>query len=124
KMLSKTDKEIKTVTSITQTENPDLLLIVDNNGLETIHIHTKQKHSIQVKERSQSEPPLYVNSICVDPSGHYWIGTEGQGLYIYNPKEQTTKSYSKKDGLPNDIIYGILPDDNRSEERRVGKERR
>src|SRR5690606_6342835 len=112
KMLSKIDKDIKTVMSITQTENPDLLLIGGNNGLETIHVHTKQKHNIQVKERSQSEPPLYVNSIYVDPSGHYWIGTEGQGLYIYNPKEQTTKSYSKKDGLPNDIIYGILPDDN------------
>ncbi|RZF60289.1 hybrid sensor histidine kinase/response regulator transcription factor [Sphingobacterium corticibacterium] len=112
KILSKIDKDIKTVMSITQTENPDLLLIGGNNGIETIHIHTKQKQRVQVKEHAQTEPLLYVNTIFVDPSGHYWIGTEGQGLYIYNPKEQTTKSYSKKDGLPNDIIYGILPDDN------------
>lgn len=112
KMLSKIDKDIKTVMSITQTEDPNLLLIGGNNGLETIHIHTKQRSNIPVKDLAQNELPLYVNCIFVDPSNSYWIGTEGQGLHIYNPKDKTTKSYSTKDGLPNDIIYGILPDHN------------
>src|SRR5690606_23718445 len=112
KTLSKIDKDIKTVMSIAQTHNPNILLIGGNNGLESIDIETKQKQRVQVKEVARTEPPLYVNSIFVDPTGYFWIGTEGQGLYIYNPKGKTTKSYSTKDGLPNDIIYGILPDDN------------
>lgn len=111
-VLSKIDKDIKTVMSITQTEDPNLLLIGGNNGLETIHIDTKKKQSIHVKELAPNEPPPYVNCIFVDPSNLYWIGTEGQGLHIYDPKEKTTISYSTKDGLPNDIIYGILPDNN------------
>src|SRR5690606_27051281 len=112
KTLSKIDKDIKTVMSIAQTHNPNILLIGGNNGLESIDIETKQKQRVQVKEVARTEPPLYVNSIFVDPTGYFWIGTEGQGLYIYNPKGKTTKSYSTKDCLPNDIIYGILPDDN------------
>ncbi|WP_424364371.1 two-component regulator propeller domain-containing protein [Maribacter sp.] len=39
-----------------------------------------------------------------------WIGTNGNGLKSYNIKENRIKTYTKKDGLPNDIIYGILPD--------------
>lgn len=110
KTLSKIDKDIKTVMSIAQTEDPDLLLIGGNNGLEIIHIYTKQKKTIPLKELSKDAPPLYVNCIFVDQSNNYWIGTEGQGLHIYNPKNKTTKSYRTQDGLPNDIIYGILPD--------------
>lgn len=40
------------------------------------------------------------------------IGTNGNGLKSYHIKEGTVKTYTKKDGLPNDIIYGILPDSN------------
>ena len=39
-----------------------------------------------------------------------WIGTNGKGLKSYDINEGTVKTYTKKDGLPNDIIYGILPD--------------
>ena len=110
KMLSKVDKEIKTVMSITQTDDPNLLLVGGNNGLETVHIQTKQLRSVPIKELDENAAPLYINCIFVDRSDRFWIGTEGQGLHIYNPKDKTTKSYSTKDGLPNDIIYGILSD--------------
>lgn len=110
KILSKIDKEIKTVMSITQSDDPNLLLVGGNTGLETIHIQTKKQQPIQVKELAENAPPLYINCIFVDRSNRYWIGTEGQGLHIYNSKDKTTTSYSTKDGLLNDIIYGILSD--------------
>ncbi|NGM61046.1 response regulator [Sphingobacterium sp. SGG-5] len=110
KTLSKIDKDIKTVMSIVQTENPDILLTGGSTGLETIDIRTKQQRTLRIKEFGKNDSPPYVNCIFVDPSNNYWIGTEGQGLHIYNPKNKTTKSYSTKDGLPNDIIYGILSD--------------
>ena len=38
-----------------------------------------------------------------------WIGTNGSGLKKFDTKKNTFKTYTKKDGLPNDVIYGILP---------------
>lgn len=43
-----------------------------------------------------------------------WIGTNGKGLKLYDTKEGTITTYTKKEGLPNDIIYGILPDADRN----------
>ncbi|MDC6384645.1 two-component regulator propeller domain-containing protein [Muricauda sp. SK9] len=39
-----------------------------------------------------------------------WVGTNGNGLKAFDIKKGTVTTYTKKDGLPNDIIYGILSD--------------
>ncbi|TBN06704.1 hybrid sensor histidine kinase/response regulator [Hyunsoonleella flava] len=39
-----------------------------------------------------------------------WIGTNGNGLKLYNTESGFISKFSTKDGLPNDIIYSILPD--------------
>ncbi|RDK83465.1 two-component regulator propeller domain-containing protein [Marinirhabdus gelatinilytica] len=40
-----------------------------------------------------------------------WVGTNGNGLKLYNTHNKTLHSYGKDDGLPNNVIYGILPDE-------------
>jgi len=40
-----------------------------------------------------------------------WIGTFGEGLDKYNKKNQTFTHYTLSDGLPNEVVYGILPDE-------------
>jgi ligand-binding sensor domain-containing protein/two-component sensor histidine kinase len=40
-----------------------------------------------------------------------WIGTGGAGIITYNTTNGTIRNLTVKDGLPNNIIYGILPDD-------------
>jgi ligand-binding sensor domain-containing protein/two-component sensor histidine kinase len=40
-----------------------------------------------------------------------WIGTGGAGMVVYNTMNGTTRYLKSKDGLPNNTIYGILPDD-------------
>ncbi len=112
KILSKIDKDIKSIMSIVQTENPDVLLIGGDNGLETIDIKTKKREKIPLKKNTKENSPLYVNCIFVDNFNNYWVGTEGEGVYLYDPKTKKTRSYSIKEGLPNDIIYGILSDYN------------
>lgn len=43
--------------------------------------------------------------------GHtLWVGTYGSGLKKYDIQNQTIKTYTKADGLPNQVVYGILPD--------------
>ncbi|MBP0905224.1 two-component regulator propeller domain-containing protein [Mariniflexile gromovii] len=39
-----------------------------------------------------------------------WVGTFGAGLKEYNISNNTVKTYTQKNGLANDVVYGILPD--------------
>jgi signal transduction histidine kinase/ligand-binding sensor domain-containing protein len=39
-----------------------------------------------------------------------WLGTDGNGLLKFNKKSQKTEQFTQKEGLPNNVIYGILPD--------------
>ncbi len=50
-------------------------------------------------------------SIYEDRSGRLWIGTIGGGLNKFNREEETFTRYREDDGLPNDVIYGILEDE-------------
>jgi ligand-binding sensor domain-containing protein/signal transduction histidine kinase/DNA-binding response OmpR family regulator len=55
-----------------------------------------------------------------DSKGRIWIATYGGGLNLWTPNAETPenistgsfRSYTQKDGLPNNVIYGILEDDN------------
>ena len=40
-----------------------------------------------------------------------WIGTSGGGLNLFDPQTNSFKHFRESDGLPNDVIYGILEDD-------------
>ena len=55
----------------------------------------------------------YIKSICPDPGNperYLWIGTSGGGLNKFDKVSEKFSSYTKKDGLPNNVIYGILSD--------------
>ena len=49
-------------------------------------------------------------SLCMDDRGVIWVGTEGGGLSRFNRTDETFTTYMEKDGLPNNVIYGIVPD--------------
>ena len=49
-------------------------------------------------------------SIAEDIGGTMWFGTSGSGLNRYNEKEGTFTRFTTDQGLPNNYIYGILPD--------------
>ncbi len=51
-----------------------------------------------------------VISITEDIDGTLWFGTSGSGLNRYNEKEGTFTRFTTDQGLPNNYIYGILPD--------------
>ncbi len=44
-------------------------------------------------------------------SGKIWIGTNGGGLNEYDRNTEKFVSYTMKDGLPDNSVVGILPDD-------------
>jgi len=51
-----------------------------------------------------------VNYFFEDHEGMLWIGTDG-GLNRYQRETGTFVSFDTKDGLPNNVIYGILEDE-------------
>ena len=51
-----------------------------------------------------------VFSFYQDPTDVVWIGTWGSGLDRFDPVTQLFTHYREKNGLPNDVIYGIEAD--------------
>ncbi len=47
----------------------------------------------------------------VDPETYLWIGTKGGGLNKLNKKTGEFEHFTTKDGLPNNVVYGILSDE-------------
>lgn len=46
-----------------------------------------------------------------DKLGNIWIASEGGGLYRYDPVSRQLSNYTRRDGLPNDAIHQIIPDE-------------
>ena len=52
-----------------------------------------------------------VTTIHEDHEGVLWLGTSGGGLNKLDPESETFVHYTVKDGLPGDVICGILAED-------------
>jgi ligand-binding sensor domain-containing protein/anti-sigma regulatory factor (Ser/Thr protein kinase) len=50
-------------------------------------------------------------SIYQDSRGILWTGTDGGGLNRYDPGTNSFSHYYESDGLPSNVIYGIVEDD-------------
>lgn len=89
------------------------LYIGSKNGLVVFNIQKQTYHTFQnIPEVTNSLSNNSVNSICADienPNRYLWIGTSG-GLNLFDIQAKTFKHYTQKDGLPNNVIYGILTD--------------
>lgn len=103
------------VFTISGTSNPDILLVGGDKGVARINTRTKVISSVPfwgVGDDALGSSPV----LCTykDLDNNLWVGTEGSGLYCYNETAKTSTRYGVIDGLPNDVVYGILPDDNNS----------
>jgi GAF domain-containing protein/streptogramin lyase len=53
-----------------------------------------------------------VLALYQDEDGLVWLGTEGEGLQRFDPEEgRVTARYREAEGLPNNVIYSIVPDE-------------
>ena len=67
--------------------------------------------------KKESDPrslnSTFVKSICPDPRDpvkYLWVGTAGGGISKMNKAEGTFEHFTTRDGMPNNVVYGILPD--------------
>ncbi|MDZ7615091.1 MAG: two-component regulator propeller domain-containing protein [Flavobacteriaceae bacterium] len=76
----------------------------------------KKKESFHTYKNDPNDPASLINnhikSICPDPENpdrYLWIGTSA-GLEMFDKTKGSFKHFTEKDGLPNNVIYGILSD--------------
>jgi ligand-binding sensor domain-containing protein/signal transduction histidine kinase len=99
------------ITAILEDENFNLWLGTFDDGLK--RIDSKTGHITNYKNDPNDPKSIGSNSIlCIyqDKHGTLWIGTTGGGLNRYEPSTDSFTHITEKDGLPNNVIYGILED--------------
>ncbi len=82
-----------------------------DDGLKRINLEKNQ--IVQYKNDSRKVGALSndtIFNIYQDSRGTLWICTGGGGLNRYNPETDTFTQYTEKEGLPNNVVYGILED--------------
>ena len=90
------------IRAVTKGNEQTLWLGSIDNGLFKLDLATNKISKVtQVNDGIKSL--YYQNEIL-------WIGTNGTGLKRLDLATQELKAYTKTDGLPNDVVYGILPD--------------
>jgi ligand-binding sensor domain-containing protein/signal transduction histidine kinase len=99
------------VTSIFKGQGQELWVGTFDDGLKRID---PQGTGITRYVNNPDDPhSLGSNSIlCLvqDRQGRLWIGTTGGGLNRYEPETNAFTRFTEKEGLPNNVIYGILED--------------
>jgi ligand-binding sensor domain-containing protein/signal transduction histidine kinase len=80
-----------------------LVFIEAKTKAKTVFVNNKKDH------RSISDE--LIHCIHEDKAGNIWIATGGGGLNLFNPSDRSFTVYREKDGLPSDVLFGILEDD-------------
>jgi len=86
-----------------------LRLELDNEG-NPVNCQVFQNDPSNIRSLSHNT----VSSCLEDPSSpdtYMWVGTKGGGLNRMHKPSGTFEHFSDIEGIPDDVIYGILPDD-------------
>lgn len=80
-------------------------------GEEGISVYNQYKNELQTVALFPNSPieQTFTNCIYEAHNGNFWIGTR-EGVYCFNEKEKKIKRYTTANGLPNNVVYGILED--------------
>jgi len=97
-------------------EDGNLLWLATKRGLVRFN---RQTMAMEAAYRLQSQVPHslsndFVFSICNDiarPDRFLWVGTKGGGLNRLDKASGEFTRYSTRQGLANNVVYGILPGD-------------
>ncbi len=83
----------------------------ESGGLNKFDPRTHRFTSYHTKPDSKHPSSDTILSLYEDPGGILWVGTFAGGLNRFDPKNESFTYVMEKDGLPNNVIYGILEDD-------------
>ncbi|MGB5497688.1 MAG: two-component regulator propeller domain-containing protein [Maribacter sp.] len=77
--------------------------IGDDDGIGALLLYNREKESFSSFLEGYKPICFYEDS-----KGEFWLGTENKGLLHFNLDKSCFEQYTVADGLPSDIVYGIL----------------
>ncbi len=89
------------------TSTGEMNQLVDKNG--SLSIVPYKYNSILLKNSKD-----YITSILQTSKHEFWFGTLGSGIMYWNELTKKVKVYTKKDGLPNNVVYCVIQDQNKN----------
>jgi serine phosphatase RsbU (regulator of sigma subunit)/ligand-binding sensor domain-containing protein len=93
---------------------PDELWAGTTNGINILNLKTEtfRYYNYDPKDSTSLSHPNVMH-FYEDKSGFVWVATYGGGLNRFDPKTQKFLRFTQENsGLPNNGVYGILPDEN------------
>lgn len=84
-------------------------------GVGGIYLLDSENGTLQIKPYQFNDEILkasrdLITSIYQETKNVLWLGTSGSGLIRLNLKSGAVRRFTRKQGLPNNFVYGILPD--------------
>lgn len=108
---SKLFNEHKVVNDLS-VDKDNRLWFATGTGLLVYSIHQNKVYSPHDLVRDR-EAELKLGGACktllIDSHGLVWVGTLN-GLYLINPRKKAVRSYGKHNGMPNEMIQGVIED--------------
>lgn len=108
----KYDIHIETVNKIDQDQEGNLWIASEFDGLVKYNHQKEEARHYPTKDANDQEVKDYLFGLLVDSKNRIWVGTAASGLGLLDPSTGNFKYYTRKDGLPNDGVTGILEDAN------------
>ena len=99
----------KKIYSITEDINENLWIGTDGGGIEIFNKKNKTFTGIKHDNTRNSLSNDQVMYIYPTHDGNFWINTT-MGLNFYDPKKNQFTIYTTADGLPDNVIFGLLED--------------
>ncbi|WP_299556339.1 hybrid sensor histidine kinase/response regulator transcription factor [Seonamhaeicola sp.] len=95
---------------ILQSKNKDLWICTSSSGIYRIKNNGNEIDHYHEDSKINGIPGNEITGAYEDSNGHLWFCTYSQGLLKWHSQHEKFKSFTKKDGLPNNSVYGILED--------------
>jgi ligand-binding sensor domain-containing protein/two-component sensor histidine kinase len=100
------------ITSLARINDTTLAVGFDNSGISIFDSRTEEFKPVAGEFIRENLDQVQISSLYYI-NDWLWAGTTGKGLLATNLKTGRTKIFSKSDGLPSDLIFGIVEEDSR-----------
>lgn len=103
----------KHIRDIQEDKSGNLYVATAIDGLFIYYKETDQwENFVHDEEDMNSLPINNILSVFADSKNTIWITTQGEGFCRFHPETGSFRQYTTYDGLPNNVVYQILEDDN------------